>query len=225
MSFLEEIKRAVKVPLKMHWSFIILPLLFIWVMGFVPGLIACAILTVSILFHEYAHVWMAQRQFVRVAKVILLGFGAGAMLDPNDIIGQHKKELKIALAGPIASVILFVLFLVLFLLMMPFGILAASELVSSAMIFACVINLAVAIFNMLPLYPMDGGRVMNALLSMRMGGIKAVKISAIVTYIFSGLGVVLGLIFGQWWLAAVLAITIVFAKAQKDQVLKGLGGI
>lgn len=225
MKFLEEVKRAIKVPLRFHWSFVILPLLFIYLSGFINGLIFCAILTASILFHEYAHVWMAQRQGVYTSKVVLMGFGAAAMVNQDDLIRSHIKELKIAAAGPVASAVLFLLFLALFLIMGLFKAYTVVPILCNLIIFAGVMNLLLAVFNILPLYPSDGGRILNAILSMYMSGVKAIKISALITYILASLGSLCAFIFGEWWLGSVLIFLIIFAKIQKDQALRGMENI
>jgi len=222
MKILNEIKRTLRVPLRIHWSAIVLPLLFIWQLGIYQGLLGFAIILISLLFHEYAHIWMALRQNVRVSHAILLAVGAAAMLDPNDLIGQHKKEFKIALAGPLASLLLaLLLFTVIGISIAVFN----ATTVGWGLAFGFVMNVAFALFNILPLYPMDGGRVLNAILSMCLGGVRGVKISAMVCYVLGTIGVALALYTHNWWIGFILLIVMLFAKMQKDQVLEGLARI
>jgi len=130
------------------------------VVAFGLGTIAAVGLFVGVLLHELGHSLVAMRYDVEISSIKLWLFGGVAQLSrfPED----WRQELYIAVAGPIVSVLLGVLCFVAFRFL-PIG----GGLVGAALLFVlgylAVTNLALAVFNMLPGFPMDGGRVLRAL--------------------------------------------------------------
>lgn len=182
---LKSIKKAFKVPLVFHWSALILLALFLLSYGWFFGIIYYLIITGSVILHEYGHVWAAHRCNAVVKKVIIMALGAGAMIEPAAFIGKPKNELKCAIAGPIVSLILSIVFLFPSVLVKP------DTIQSSILGYTCIINLAMFIFNLLPIYPMDGGRVLNSILTSIFikkrgqfdGGILGIQVSSIIAYL------------------------------------------
>ena len=122
------------------------------------GCTAAALFFFSILLHELGHSLVSQRCGIPVPRITLLFFGGLAEIsrEPDDA----KTELKIALGGPAVSVLLSVLF--------KLASLGGDALGWEAFARVCewlsFTNLAMVIFNMIPGYPLDGGRVLRALL-------------------------------------------------------------
>jgi Zn-dependent protease len=121
-----------------------------WAVGIVTSLLFFA----SVIFHEMSHSVVAQHYKIRVLSITLFVFGGVARIerDPSKPI----QEFNIAVAGPLASFFLCGVF---------YGIgnlLAYSEVVSSLAIFLCYINGVLGLFNLLPGFPMDGGRIFRA---------------------------------------------------------------
>jgi len=129
-----------------------------------------------ILLHEFGHILMARRFGVRTPDVLLLPIGGVARLER--IPDEPRQELLIALAGPAVTLaIVVVLLAVLRLSGSDAGVTELSErqpflaqLVS--------VNLYLLLFNLIPAFPMDGGRVLRALLSSRMGLLRGTRIAA-----------------------------------------------
>ncbi|MDQ3138074.1 MAG: site-2 protease family protein [Gemmatimonadota bacterium] len=142
-----------------------------------------------ILLHEFGHVTMARRFGVRTPDILLLPIGGVARLER--IPDVPRQELLIALAGPAVTLaIILLLFLVALatgqavVLRDPFG--PGTPFVVRLL----VSNLFVLAFNLLPAFPLDGGRVLRALLAYRLGLVRATRIAGTVGQIFAvGLGI------------------------------------
>jgi Zn-dependent protease len=125
---------------------------------FVLGLITVLIFFLSIFIHELAHAYIARKEGIQVLEILLHPFGGVAKLrrEPD----TPRAEFRIAIAGPIASFLLSAAF---------FGLWAGSSFlgtnVLSPLLFALfLLNFLLAVFNLFPGYPLDGGRVLRALL-------------------------------------------------------------
>lgn len=154
-----------------HWSFWLLPA---WVLftgsagslagalaaiGFVFAIFGCVVL------HELGHALMARRFDVGTRDITLYPIGGVARLER--IPTRPSQELAIALAGPAVNVVIAGVLLVV-LLALGFGsegvVFSLTPAAFLASLFA--VNVALVVFNMLPAFPMDGGRVLRAFLAM-----------------------------------------------------------
>ena len=145
-------------------------------------LLICALFA-CLTLHELGHSLVAQRFGVGVSEILLLPIGGVARLTSEPKKPLH--ELLIALAGPLVNVaIAFALFLVLvrFAPGAPVGVHDVGRLAEPTPIglvrWLFLGNVTLAIFNMLPALPMDGGRVFRALLSLAVGRSRATRIAA-----------------------------------------------
>jgi Zn-dependent protease/CBS domain-containing protein len=156
-----------------------------WIMG----AFAAILLFLCVLLHELSHSYVAQKSGIAVPRITLFIFGGVAQIaeDPKN----PKIELNIAVAGPICSLLLALLF----------WILSKSVLVSSNIQLLAIfeylafINIALAVFNLVPGFPLDGGRILRAYLWDRWGDMR--KATHTVSRIGSGFGIgliILGLI-------------------------------
>ncbi|MDR3401205.1 MAG: site-2 protease family protein [Chthoniobacter sp.] len=141
------------------------------------GVTAALLFFLSILLHELGHSLVSQRCGIRVPRITLLFVGGLAEISREP--DNAKAELKIALGGPAVSVILSVLF---FLLRLLFTALHWGPPAHVCGWLAWT-NLALVIFNMFPGYPLDGGRVLRALLWAKTGRLRRA------TYISSRIGI------------------------------------
>ena len=178
-------------------------------------------LLVSIALHELAHALVGRRYGMSIQRITLFLFGGMAQLE--DEPKTPKAELSMALAGPIFSLIFSLLFWT-FRWFLPPSLLAASFSYLASM------NLMVALFNLLPGFPMDGGRVIRALVWYSRGDfLKATKVA---TTIGQGCGVALAFtglylvyygfyVSGLWSLLLGLML-IFFARGSYRQTLVSL---
>ena len=146
-----------------------------------------------VVLHELGHALTARKFGIGTRDIILLPIGGVARLErmPED----PKKELLIAVAGPAVNVVLAALCWVLLFafpnVSVPQYALSSKGFIGEMM----AVNIVLVLFNALPAFPMDGGRVLRALLAMRMNYARATGIAAAVGKAFA----VLFVIFGLWW--------------------------
>jgi Zn-dependent protease/predicted transcriptional regulator len=134
-----------------------------WIVGAVATLLFFS----SVLFHELCHAIMGNRLGEKIDRITLFIFGGMAHLT-----GEPKSagdEFKIAAVGPLSSLVLGLFFL-LIASSMALG--AGSSLWTAVFRYLGFINIALAVFNLLPGYPLDGGRLLRAALWQRWGNIE-----------------------------------------------------
>jgi Zn-dependent protease/CBS domain-containing protein len=130
------------------------------------GLIATAGLFLSVFGHELAHALMAKAEGIEIEEIVLHPFGGLARLKTEP--QNPRAEFRIALAGPASS------FLLAVLAFIATKIAAIGNYESTVVVFFLISagNLLLALFNLFPGYPLDGGRVLRALIWHRTGDIK-----------------------------------------------------
>jgi Zn-dependent protease len=160
----------------------------------------------SVLLHELGHALTARRYGIRTRRIVLLPIGGIAQLEGEP--RTPRQELLIALAGPAVN---FALAAGLFVLDSAFASWGGFGLLGSLM----VANVALGLFNLVPAFPMDGGRAFRALLSTRVGSLRATEIAVKVARVAAAAFVVLGL-FTSWTLA-LIGVFIWFAAGAESR--------
>lgn len=150
----------------------------VWVLG----VVAAVGLFTGVVLHELGHSLVAIRFGFPIDSITLWLFGGVAKL--TEMPEDWKQELAIAVAGPIVSVALGVLSYLLFVIL-PGTTSVAVESARFVFAYLAVMNIALAVFNMLPGFPMDGGRVLRALLARTRSYARATQIAAEVGKIFA----------------------------------------
>ncbi len=137
-----------------------------------------------VVLHEFGHIAMARRFGVRTPDVILLPIGGVARLER--IPEEPRQELLIALAGPAVTVgIILLLLLVVLVTGQP---LLLRDPLAAQVPFAVrllMVNVVVLVFNLIPAFPLDGGRVLRALLATRLGLVRATRIAGTIGQLFA----------------------------------------
>ena len=134
-------------------------------------------LFLCVLLHEFGHIGMARRFGIDTPDVILLPIGGVARL--RRMPDEPKQELLIALAGPAVTLaIAVVLYLVTLVAGIPIDMDSMGAGVGGFIVEIMVINLFLLVFNLIPAFPMDGGRVLRSLLAFRLGITRATRIAA-----------------------------------------------
>ncbi len=181
------------------------------------GLLSALLLFASILLHELGHSLVARRNGVEIEEIDLWLLGGVARM-----AGYPKTagaELRFAIAGPAVTLAIAALFGAIDLALpssAPAGLRAVVE-------YQAFVNLAILVFNLLPAFPLDGGRVARALIWGRIGDIaRATKIAASIGRGFGYAMVALGILgatagaFGGIWLAAVGFFVVFAARAEEN---------
>lgn len=218
------------IQVRLHWSFIALPLYvaftalsegqgwhMVWLqMGLIAIVFGCVVL------HEFGHALTAQRFGVRTRDITLLPIGGVASLErmPED----PWQEFWITVAGPAVNlaiaILAFVVVAALGLITLLSDVLLGAALWTNALVFLVVINLWLFAFNLIPAFPMDGGRILRSVLAMRMPRAKATRIASVIGRVIAFLFVGYGLFSGQPFLALIGAFIYLAAGAESRQVLQ-----
>ncbi|MFC7027010.1 site-2 protease family protein [Halomicroarcula sp. GCM10025710] len=158
--------------------------------GQTPWLIGTAAavgLFASVAVHELGHSWMAMRYDLEVESITLWILGGLASL--KTMPREWNREFWIAVAGPVTS-ILVALVCYIALLVLP----ASAQVTTFVVGWLAVTNLLLAVFNMLPAFPMDGGRVLRALLARNRPYASATRLAARIGTAFAVLFAVVGVL-------------------------------
>lgn len=220
-----QIGRVWGIPIRVHISLlIVLPFFAMSVSGalssivpsgvsFLWGLVAVLGLFASVAIHELGHSVVALRKGIRVRKILLLPIGGVAQLERMPT--RPADEFHIAIAGPAVS-------LVLAAALWPVAhLLQARGLPIAGIVFAAVssINLVLAVFNLIPSFPMDGGRIYRAWMTPRLGRLEATRRAAKLGRILAVVFAVAGLLrLNPFWVA--IAVFIYFAAGAEYRAVR-----
>ena len=177
---------------------------------FILGLFAC------VLLHEFGHAFAAKGFGIHTPDITLLPIGGVARLDR--IPEKPWQELVVAIAGPMVNVV--IIAALVFVMHASAALDQPDDLESPTIGFLekmVYINKMLVLFNLIPAFPMDGGRVLRALLAMAMPYLRATQIAA---WIGQGLAVVFGLfgIFFNPWLVFIAYFIFVGARQEAAMV-------
>ncbi len=168
------IARVWGIPIKVHITLLLaLPLIYADFKFFTAVTIACGVFA-SIALHELGHSFVAIRKGCQVREILLLPIGGVARM--TSIPTKPFDEFLMAIAGPAVSMLLCVA------LSVGGGLLALAPRIEAThgnvLQFVGLINGALAAFNLIPAFPMDGGRILRALLTRKYGRLRATSIAA-----------------------------------------------
>ncbi|MCM4173307.1 site-2 protease family protein [Arenibacter sp. TNZ] len=189
------------IQLEVHWTF---ALLLIWAgfvefqnsgnfervainQGFILVLMACVVL------HELGHALTARKFNIKTKRIILLPIGGVATLDKMP--EKPEQELLVALAGPAVNVVIAIILSLIIPLKSYFNFdnVVVEEMLyepnlQNFLFYLFIANVMLVVFNLIPAFPMDGGRVLRALLAFRLSRVQATNIAA-------GIGQTLAVVF------------------------------
>ncbi len=230
------IGRIAGIDIKAHWSLLVIFALITWSLaigGFTGGaggttadwiaaVVAAVLFFAALLAHELGHALLAQRKGQQVEGITLWVFGGVSTLKGE--ARNPRDELQVAAVGPLVSLAAGAVFLAVAVGLAWLG---APALVVAVPQWLAVINVVLAVFNMLPAFPLDGGRVLRAWLWQRRGDrTAATKTAAAVGRGFGfgliGLGLVLfvlGAAFNGLWFVVLGWFLFGAARAEESQSL------
>ena len=157
------------------------------VTAWVLGVITTLGLFLSVLAHELSHAFMGRSEGIEIEEIVLHPFGGLARLrnEPEN----PRAEFRIAVAGPAAS---FLIGVVSFVLLLP-TVRAGYSIAAGILLLLSAGNLLLAIFNLFPGYPLDGGRVLRAILWRRTGDIReATRLAGICGMLIAAILIIFG---------------------------------
>ncbi|MFT5165824.1 MAG: Zn-dependent protease/predicted transcriptional regulator [Saprospiraceae bacterium] len=225
------------IPVKVHWSFSLL-ILYILYIGYSSGLvwssIACLVLFVLSLFfcvvlHEYGHALTARKYGVETRDIILSPIGGIARLER--LPEKPIQEFYVAIAGPLVNIAIVIVIAPLFILIFSNDIVWGEGFVRSwiplmdptrpinILPFLLVGNVMLAGFNLLPAFPMDGGRVFRSLLSIKIGRLRATQVASYLGNFF-GIAMIAFGIYGGQIMTSLIGVFVFLLATQEYRMVK-----
>ena len=233
------------IPIKLHVTFILILLLFIQIfaisdvkiwditIGFggmnIPawhkyllGAITSVLFFSTILFHELTHSFVAQSYGANIRSITLFVFGGVAQME--EIPKEPRMEAKISAAGPALSLSIGILTYLIYYFLGPVSLAeVGTTFKDAALIVVGIIafyNILLGLFNLIPAFPMDGGRILRALFAMRMPYIAATRKAVAVGKSFAFAMGIFGLLtltmgIGLWLL--LIALFIYFGASEEEK--------
>jgi Zn-dependent protease/CBS domain-containing protein len=193
------------IPIELHITFILL-IAAIFVLSYIESqlylFVLILFLFVFVVFHELAHSVVARRYKIKVRKIVL--YPIGGVSEIEEIPENPSLEWRMAIAGPLTSFIIGGVLLLLNEVITPsVPITAISTSMSTAgslTLDLAVLNLVLGAFNLIPAFPMDGGRVFRAFLAERMKYSDATRYAAFIGRLFGIVMVAAGIFFNFWFI-------------------------
>ncbi len=177
---------------------------------FVLSLFACVVA------HEFGHALMARRYGIKTPDITLLPIGGLARLERMP--ENPKQEILVALAGPAVNVLIWGILMVLGAGLHVETLTQMDSARADLLSRLAFVNLFLAVFNMIPAFPMDGGRVFRAVLCLSMDRVKATRVAAIGGQMVAVLLGFLGLSSGNPILVLIAVFVFIAASAESQDV-------
>jgi Zn-dependent protease/CBS domain-containing protein len=225
-----KIGSALGIPIKLHITFLLILPIFAYIFAINPypfgfegvepaatryalSALTAILLFASILLHELAHSYLAKRYGVNIESITLFLFGGVSSMDemPRD----PGQEAKMAFAGPLTSLIIGAVCLIIYGYVIAPNITVTENPVYLTIWILGVMNIVLAIFNLLPAFPMDGGRVLRSFYARRMSYVKATQSAAAVGKFFAILMAIFGILIGNLWFPLIALFIYVGASEEE----------
>jgi len=227
--------RIFGIELRIHLTFLFL-LAFVWLTESaarhaVPnpgrGLALVVIIFGSVLLHELGHTLVAVRSGVRAKSIILLPIGGVTILDESQALTEPTsratdwfRDVRIAIAGPMVNFVVAAISAALITAAFPQADLLTWPFLTSSNLLRSLVwaNLYLAGFNLLPAYPMDGGRVLRAWFARKLDSVHATRRAVAIGQAFAMLFVLVGMLWNVW-LAMVGFFLFIAAQLEERSVV------
>jgi len=208
------------IPVELHITFILL-MAAVAVLSYPTFYLFALILFlfVFVVLHEMAHTFVARHYHIRVRKIVL--YPIGGVSEIEEIPENPSIEWRLAIAGPATSlligVVLYAASLFITIAVAPTAIGASLTTAGSLILDLAVLNLLLGGFNLIPAFPMDGGRVFRAVLAERMKFTDATKYAAYIGRLFGIAMVVFGIIFPSYFLLIVVGLFVYIGATEEAE--------
>jgi Zn-dependent protease/CBS domain-containing protein len=207
------------IPIELHLTFILLMIaVFVLFYPQVYSFLLIVFLFVFVVFHEMAHSILARRNGIKVRKIVL--YPIGGVSEIEEIPETPSLEWRMAIAGPLTSLVIGAA-LVGINFLIPVKIAQPSPPYTGNILFDLgYLNILLGAFNLIPAFPMDGGRVFRALLAERMKFTDATKYASYIGRILGIAFAVFGIIFTSYFLLILVGVFIyVGASEEAEQTI------
>jgi Zn-dependent protease/predicted transcriptional regulator len=209
------------IPIELHVTFILLMAAFFAISYFAQdfySFVLILFLFVFVVLHELSHSFVARHYGIKVRKIVL--YPIGGVSEIEEIPENPKIEWRMAISGPLVSIIIGLVLLGVYLV-------RATPTLSDLFTLAATgdlsldlakLNIFLGFFNLIPAFPMDGGRVFRALLAERLSFSDATKYAAYIGRFFGILMVFVGVLF-NFWLIVVGIFVYIGATEEAEQTI------
>ncbi|MCK5405931.1 MAG: site-2 protease family protein [Candidatus Krumholzibacteria bacterium] len=208
------------IPVRIHFTFPLILAVFgvdAWLDGgwteAVWALLLILAVFVCVVLHEFGHSLQVMRYGIRVRDIVLLPIGG--MARAERIPENPRQEIIVAISGPLVN---FGLAAILFGVMWISGTPMAPENGFLANLFA--INILLGVFNLVPAYPMDGGRILRALLAFKFSYLRATRHAKNVGQVIALAFVVIGFVYHELIMLPVIAVFIYFGAISEENMIR-----
>ena len=216
------------VNLRVHFSFVLL-LLYLWTIdpqstanGGARGLAMVGLLFISVVLHELGHLLVSVRSGVKVRGIVLFPIGGLTVSDPGTAFLQRNspanvaRDVSIALAGPLASLIVAGISAVVIANTLPQAHVLQHPYVSVTNLPRTFVwmNVFLAGINLLPAYPLDGGKIVRSMFARTMDFVTATRRAVTIGHGFAILFIFAGMVWNNWLMLAGLLL---FISAQLEE--------
>ncbi|PKN88646.1 MAG: site-2 protease family protein [Chloroflexi bacterium HGW-Chloroflexi-8] len=228
-----KIARIAGIDVRIHSTFL---LLIAWI-GFsywisqksivavLNGILFILLLFFFVILHEFGHALAARKFGIATKDITLLPIGGVARIEKMP--KEPRQELRVALAGPLVNLVLAVI--LFFWLFISNGLPSISQLSltgGSLLERLAFVNLSLFLFNLIPAFPMDGGRVLRALLATKMDYARATQTAATFGQGFALIFGIIGLFSNPFFLFIALFVWIGAGQESSSvQIKESIGGI
>jgi Zn-dependent protease/CBS domain-containing protein len=203
--------RLFGIEIRIHLTFFFLPF-FIWSAESATqdsatalrALALAGVIFASVILHELGQAWISQREGVPTKGIILLPIGGVSILDETQVTPESdstwKRDIRIASAGPAINLAIAGVAALVLLAVMPSIPLMAKPLVDPRCLPRSVVwlNVYLALLNLLPAYPVDGGRVLRAYFSRQMDPIRATQRAVRIGHVFAMMFMMVGFLLSNY---------------------------
>lgn len=232
MSWSLRLARVRGIEIKVHATFalILLWAAYYWgavtnagLRGALFGVVAIILLFLCVTLHELGHSFQALKYGIAVHDITLLPIGGVARLE---VPSNPRQELWIAIAGPVVNIAIAAVLIVLGAILEATSVVTPASLIDSMqraewsglLPFLTLANIYLALFNILPAFPMDGGRILRSLLAMRIDYRRATDIAALVGQGMALLFGLAGFAMGNFFLILIAVFVWIGASQEGAQV-------
>ncbi len=207
------------IPVRVHYTFVLL-LIFIWYVesamlgprAGVQAVLFWILIFVCVLLHEFGHSLVAKSYGLTIVSIVLLPIGGVSQI--MEIPREPRKEVAITVAGPVVNFLISGFILIVGEMFDPSLQFSRISLEGGSLLVNMFwANVMLGLFNIVPAYPMDGGRILRGIIAMKKEYLEATRLAADVGRLFAIAFILIGF-FYNWWL--ILIGIFIFSGASSE---------